>query len=724
MGKTIIISNRLPVRVEGNPEEGLSYIPSEGGLATGLGSVYKGGGNMWIGWPGIYMTDPDLKDETKQKLLSENMQPVFLSKKEIEDFYEGFCNSTLWPNFHYFNQYAIYKRNLWESYVAVNEKFRDAVLDIAEDGDRIWVHDYQLFLLPQLIRDKLPNASIGFFLHIPFPSHEVFRLIPWRKQLLFGVLGADLIGFHTYDDMRHFLSAVNRLVSLGNHQGQINMANRIVQVDPFPMGIDYDKYAKAAADPETISNEVEYRTSLGQQKLILSIDRLDYSKGIPQRLVIFDLFLKKYPQYQGKVSLILLVVPSRDKVAQYMALKEEVDLLVGRINGTYGSMNWTPIHYFYRSLDLPKLSALYRMADVAMVTPMRDGMNLVCKEFVASKLDKKGVLILSEMAGASKELSDAILINPNDKHQVADAIKTALEMSLKDQRRALESMQKTIKRYNVHHWVDLFLTRLDQVTHQQDEFRTKLIDESTRQKLFKDFQSSKSQIIFLDYDGTLVEFQNSPEKAKPDKELIDLLKSLSEKKGTKVVIISGRERHSLENWLGSLNVDIIAEHGIWLRQKGSKWETIDDLNSDWKEEIKPILEMYVSKTPGSLIEEKDFSLVWHFRKVETGLGELRSREIFSHLRFLSEDMNLHVLEGDKVVEIKNAQVDKGRAAAKWLKDQKYDYILAVGDDRTDEDTFEAMPKGAYTVKVGGNRSSASYSIKDPASVRELLKGLL
>lgn len=724
MSKVIIVSNRLPLRVEGNESSGLKYIPSEGGLATGLGSVYKGGDNVWIGWPGIYLENEKMEEEARQHLKEENMQPVFLRPVQIEKFYEGFCNSTLWPNFHYFTQHAIYKRSLWESYVEVNQLFCEEVLRVAKPGDTIWVHDYQLFLLPGLIRNKMPDIAIGFFLHIPFPSHEVFRLIPWRKQLLEGVLGSDLIGFHTYDDMRHFLSAVNRLVYLPNQQGTITKDNRTIVVDAFPMGIDYDKYASQAAAPETLSREVQFRTSLGTQKLILSIDRLDYSKGIPARLVNFELFLTIYPQFHNQVSLILLVVPSRDKVAEYKELKEQVDLLVGRINGRFGSMNWTPIHYFYRSLPFEDLSALYRMSEVALVTPMRDGMNLVCKEYIASKLDKKGVLILSEMAGASKELNDAILINPNDKHQVVEALKTALEMPVKEQVHHIDIMQKTLKKYNVHHWVNLFLGRLKVVKEQQEELSTRLIDKKMGRSISEKFSNSNKRLLFLDYDGTLMDFKSNPDAVTPDSELIDLLKNLSAQPETEIVIISGRDKNTLENWLGDLPLNFVAEHGVWLKYLGKEWETVDELDIKWKKDIRDILETYVAKTPGSLIEEKDYSLVWHYRKVETGLGELRAREIVSHLKFLAQDNGLMVLEGNKVVEIKNQEINKGRTAAKWLNTPQPDFIVAIGDDWTDEDTFKAMPEHAITIKVGAESSVAKYSLRDPEHVRKFLGGII
>jgi len=355
---------------------------------------------------------------------------------------------------------------------------------------------------------------------------------------------------------------------------------------------------------------------------------------------------------------------------------------------------------------------------------MRDGMNLVCKEFLASKLDGEGVLILSEMAGASKELNEAILINPNDKHQVADAIRDAIEMPVDEQVKNMESMQKTIKRYNIHHWVDLFLTRLEVVKKKQAELSTKILDKDSISGIVQEFKKSKSRILFLDYDGTLMNFSSSPEKAFPDKDLLTLLNDLSCLDNLRVVIITGRDRHSISGWLSEIPVDIIAEHGVWLKERGGDWSMIENLDFGWKDEIRPILEMYVSKTPGSLVEEKDFSLVWHYRKVETGLGELRAREIVSHLKFLASSMNLQVLEGVKVVEIKNTEVNKGRAATKWLSRHKSDFITTIGDDWTDEDMFEAMPERAYTIKVGSTSSSARYSLETVESVREFLEQLI
>ena len=722
MSKTIIVSNRLPVKIKQEKSQ-LIYSTSEGGLATGLGSIYKEGDNIWVGWPGLAVTKSTQKEEISSHLKKESMKPVFLSASEIEDFYEGFSNETLWPNFHYFNQYTVYDENLWKAYQKVNRKFAKELEDVIEDGDTLWIHDYQLLLLPGIIRQEKPNVSIGFFLHIPFPSFESFRLLPWRRELLEGMLGADLLGFHTYDDMRHFLSSVNRLAGLGNSNGQINVGNRQVLADAFPMGIDYEKYAKAAASPETLEREVRYRTSIGDHKIILSIDRLDYSKGIPQRLRAFEQFLTKYNTYRNKVSLLMVLVPSRDTVPKYKQLKEEIDLLVGRINGNFGKMNWTPVHYFYRSFPLPALSAFYRMAHVALVNPMRDGMNLVCKEFIASKLDKKGVLVLSEMAGASKELSDAILINPTDINQLVEAIKEALDMPVKEQQRRMEIMQKSIQRYNIHQWVDLFMSRLAYIKKEQANLQTKPLTEAISEQVIAEYQKASKRLIFLDYDGTLVGFNSNPDDSKPDKELKAILTALTSNRKNQIVIISGRDRHTLNDWLEGYDLDIIAEHGVWNKQYGGEWNMFINMTDTWKSDVLNVLEGYVNRTPGSFVEEKDYSLVWHYRKVETGLGEIRTRELASHLKYISSDQDLQVLEGDMVVEIKNSQVNKGKATSKWLEQYASDFYMACGDDWTDEDTFKAMPIKAHTLKVGGLSSAAKYRVENYKRIRDLLTRL-
>jgi trehalose 6-phosphate synthase/phosphatase len=720
--KTIIVSNRLPVKVEIKNDEWL-YHNSEGGLATGLGSIYKEGDNVWVGWPGAYIENENIRHIIKRDFMDKNLYPVMLSKKEIELYYDGFSNDTLWPLFHYFPSFAHYNKQEWEAYQKVNQKFADSVLEIAQPNDIIWIQDYQLMLVPQMIRAAMPDVSIGFFQHIPFPSYEVFRLIPWREELLKGVMGADLIGFHTYDDVRHFMSATSRIANVQANANEIVWDNRNIIVDSFPMGIDYHKYKESVYKSQTRRNEQKLYQLMGDRKLMISIDRLDYSKGIPERLKAFDLFLQKYPEFKEKVIFLQLVVPSRDTVKHYASLKEEVNRMVSDINAKYGSFSWQPIHYFYRSFPLEMISALYAAADIALVTPMRDGMNLVCKEYIASRIHKTGVLILSEMAGASKELYEALIINPNNSEEVADAIYTSLVMPEEEQIRRMEQLQHTVSTFNINHWVENFMDKLTEVKQKQQQLSTRIITENIEKSIIDRYEAAEKRLIFLDYDGTLVPFHPDPLKASPDPTLMKILKGLYSDPKNKVVIISGRKKETLEAWMGNLPIDIIAEHGAWSREIGKDWIIANDLGNSWKEEFYPLLKQYELKTPGSFIEEKDYSLAWHFRKVDAGLAELRSREITGNLKYVAANLGLQLLEGNKVLEIKSANINKGNAAKQWLKQFHADFVLTIGDDQTDEDTFKVMPEEAFTIKVGTGISSATYFLKNPDEVRNLLKRL-
>jgi trehalose 6-phosphate synthase/phosphatase len=723
MPQTIIVSNRLPTKVQ-RTDDSLTFQPSEGGLATGLGSIYRQEGNSWVGWPGLYVRDEAEEQYVAEQLQADSMVPVFLSEAEIRDYYEGFSNSTLWPTFHYFSQLATYEQQHWDAYVAVNEKFCQAVLTHAGPDDTIWIHDYQLLLLPEMLRRERPDCTIGFFLHIPFPSYELIRVLPWCKQLLQGMLGADLIGFHTYGYMRHFLSATSHLLGLNAQNGQLETPTRSIRVDAFPMGIDYDRYAQAATSVEAREYEQVYRAALHDTRVILSIDRLDYTKGIAQRLRAFELLLQRQPEWLEKACLIMLVVPSRDQVAEYAALKEEIDELVGRINAQYRTISWTPIHYFYRSLPLEELAALYHLADVALVTPMRDGMNLVAKEFIACKTDPRGVLILSERAGAARELADAIIINPTDTNELVQALHEALTMPEDEQQQRMAAMQALVKRYNVFAWTRLFMDQLAYAKIKQHTLATEMLTPEATAQLVHDYQHAPQRLLLLDYDGTLTGFHADPKRARPDAELLELLERLTADPQNHVVIISGRDRDTLHAWLGHLPLDFIAEHGVWLRAAGEDWQLFQPLRNDWKAELRPVLELYVSRTAGSFIEEKDYSLVWHYRRADVELGAVRARDLLNHLTFMASNTDLQVLEGNKVIEIKNAGINKGTAAARWLGQHGPDFILAIGDDRTDEDTFGAMPDDAYTIKVGtDSRSRARFHIRSATEVRELLRRL-
>ena len=720
MQRLLIVSNRLPISVERRRDK-LRFEPSVGGLATALGAFYKSRPSVWIGWPGIELGKiGEEKQEVETRLSSESCYPVLLSQQDIEDYYQGFCNRTIWPLFHYFPEYTVYSADFWRAYERVNQVFADAVAGVAEPGDIIWVHDYHLMLLPKLIRERLPEAAVGFFLHIPFPSFEIFRLLPWRRQMLEGLLGAELVGFHTYDYAQHFLNSVHSLLGYESVMGQITTADHIIKADVFPLGIDYQHYYSTAKSSTVRTQAGKFRGRLGNCKIILSIDRLDYTKGIPERLEAFDLFLEKYPEYREKLVLVLVVAPSRTKVEHYAVLKKQVDELVGAINGKYDSIGWMPIWYLYRSLPLDSVVALYNIADIALVTPRRDGMNLIAKEYIASKTDGKGVLILSETAGAARELGEAIIINVNNPEEIVQALEEALAMPKKEQKERNRMMQKRLQRYDVGRWADEFIDRLLYTQKLQGEMEAKALNNEAKSKLVSDFQKSGQRLLLLDYDGTLVPFSAKPEQAKPSGEVKKLLKKLAKDPKNEVVLISGRDKHTLEKWFGGLKIGLVAEHGALAREKGKQWEMIETLSSDWKEEVRPILELYVDRTPGSFVEEKEFSLVWHYRKADPRLGELRAREVVDDLLNLTANLNLQVLEGSKVVEVKNAGVNKGRAALYWISRKTWGFIIAIGDDLTDEDVFKVLPTTAWSIRVGFSASAAKLNLGSTSQVTSLL----
>lgn len=719
-GKKIIVSNRLPVKIQ-EKDGRYSSSASEGGLATGLGSIYQEGENVWIGWPGTEIA-ADKQEEIVAQLAGLSLLPVFLSQEEISEYYEGFSNEILWPIFHYYaSTYSTYRQSNWVFYQQVNQKFADAVLSVAKPGDTVWVHDYQLLLLPALIRAKLPDVSIGFFLHIPFPSLELFHLIPWRTELLEGLLGADLIGFHTFDDVQHFTHACARLLHVNLSSNIISLPNRLVVAEAFPMGIDEQKYA-SLAQSGAVKQEIEkLKDSFTDVRTILSIDRLDYSKGILQRLQAFEELLRNSPEYLEKVVLYMIVVPSRDTVPQYKHLRDEIDKRVGNINSLFRTLNWSPVHYFYRSFPIETLSALYATADVALVTPMRDGMNLVSKEYVASRIKNNGVLILSEMAGSSRELIDALIVNPNNMNMMTDAIKQALEMPPEEQKSRMVKLRENVSKFNVKHWVKIFMDRLQEVKDLQQSLQTRYVGDVTRKAIYKIYAKTSNRIFFLDYDGTLVGFNADPSKASPDKKLYRLLQDLAADPFNKIVIISGRDYKTLEKWFGHIPLVLVADHGAWQKLDGN-WESIPALDAQWKKTVQPVLETFADRTPGSFIEEKTYSLAWHYRNVESGLGELRAGELVNNLRFITADQGLQILPGNKVIEVKNIEINKGKTVLALLHGRQYDFGLAIGDDHTDEDTFKAMPENSVTIKVGSNSSAAKYYVNDFKEVRTLLEG--
>lgn len=732
--RLLIVSNRLPITVE-KKDGKLTLRESSGGLVSGISSYLdslKGSSfpskndYIWVGWPGIDIEEKD-KEELKSKLLQDyKAYTVFLSKETMQKFYQGFCNKTIWPLFHYFPSYAAYEEDYWHNYELVNEKFCEALMEIIKPDDLIWVHDYHLMLLPKLIRERMPDVRIGFFLHIPFPNYEIFSLLPsnWRSKILEGLLGADIVGFHTYDYTQYFLRCVLRILGYESDMGNIVVDDRIVKADTFPMGIDFLKFQNSVNNTGTQENIKELKKILNYEKVILSIDRLDYTKGILNRLQGYEKFLEKNLQWTGKIILILKVVPSRIGVEHYLMMKKQIDEIVGHINGKFGSITWTPISYQYGFVQFNPLVALYNISDIILVTPLRDGMNLIAKEYLACRTDKKGVLILSEMAGASKELGEALIINPNNKEEIASAIKSAIEMPPNEQVKRNNIMQTRLKRYDVVKWADDFIQKLISQENDRERLKSKLLTGNRRDQILIDFGKAKKHLIFLDYDGTLVPFAEHPELAKPDVKLLNMLCDLTKNKSTDLVLISGRDKDILQKWFGELGLEIIAEHGAWLKEKDNTWRMTKTLLNYWKPEIFSILEMYVDRLPGSFIEEKEFSLAWHYRKTDSELAFIRTKELADHLLRYTANIDVQILQGNKVIEIRNAGVNKGTAALDLISRDMYDFIMAIGDDWTDEDLFKVLPDSAHSIKVGLGHSYSKFYLPDHLKVISLLNQLL
>ncbi|WP_297762544.1 bifunctional alpha,alpha-trehalose-phosphate synthase (UDP-forming)/trehalose-phosphatase [uncultured Muriicola sp.] len=731
MAKTIIISNRLPVQLQID-NGSINAIPSVGGLATGMKSVHSEGQSLWIGWSGLTEEEipPELEGKIDAALAKHGSSKVKLTTEEVDGFYYGFSNRTIWPLFHYFLEYAEFELASWNTYKEVNQKFADAILKEAGEDDIIWVHDYQLMLVPQMVREKRPNISIGFFLHIPFPSYEIFRTLPWREEVLMGILGSDLIGFHTYDYERHFLSSVRRILGLEVSFNDIYSDDRVVKVDSFPMGIDYAKFSEAAKQHKSLSkkdqSELQRRLNKHKEaspdaKFLLSIDRLDYSKGIAKRLNAYEYFLKKYPQYKEKVRLIILAVPSRSNVPQYKLLKKEIDELVGRINGELATVSWTPIWYFYRSMPFDNLIDLYTSCDIAWLTPIRDGMNLVAKEYIATRTDKTGVLILSEMAGSANEMNESLLINPNNFEQIADAIHKAIQMPVEEQKERNTVLQKRLERYNVEKWANDFMRSLTLQSDKDPTYVTRRLSLDLTNTIMKHYRDAEKRLLFLDYDGTLAGFHTDPQKAAPDAALYELIDNLAAMENTDVYLISGRDKETFERWFLKKKYNMIVEHGVWLSEKGSDFTMLENVKKDWMEKILPVLESFVDRTPGSFIEEKNYSLAWHYRNTDPDFGQKRASELNTVLRSLIANDDLSVLNGNKVMEIKSSNVNKGRAAMRIFTQESYDFVFAIGDDWTDEFMFQELPETAVTVKVGRQKTQAKYYLDSIKNVRDLLK---
>lgn len=729
-GRVIVVSNRLPYTLR-RAGESWKTEKSAGGLATAMGPILRRTEGLWVGWPGDSSGADDAKrgDVLARWAARERYVAVDLPPDTARGFYEGFSNQTLWPLFHSFPFLLRFDPADWQAYVEANRLFCEAVVEHLRPGDVVWVHDYQLMLLPAMLRERAPDARVGFFLHIPFPPSTAFRILPRREELLRGLLGADFLAFHTPRYVQHFRDSVLRLLGVGSRMDRVEAGGRTVRLEALPIGIAPEEFAGLVeADEKTRGLLGEMRERFKCCKVLLAVDRLDYTKGIPERLRAYRQLLNDSPELRGKVVLLQVAVPSREGVPMYKELRREVDELVGKINGEFSTPGWTSVVYLRRNLPRQELAALYALADVAWVAPLRDGFNLVAKEYVACQREGSGVLVLSEFAGAAAEMGEALMVNPYDEGRTAETIRRALEMPAEERRERMRALHKRVTHNNVFAWGERFISYLKQASSSRAARAEALPAELPADEAARAFRSAKTRLLLLDYDGTLVPYAKRPQDAAPPADLISLLGELARHPATTAAIVSGRSSADLEAWFGGVEgLWLAAEHGAVVRPPGrSVWENpYSGYSPGWKEEVSAFLGRYVDRTPGSFVEEKEFSLVWHYRMSDPEFGEWLANELVFDLEQILADKHLRVTKGQKTVEVKLAWANKGEVLNRLTRAAPApDFLLAAGDDATDEDLFARMPPTAWTIRVGPDHSRARFRLPGPEQFRLWLGGLI
>lgn len=715
--RIINVSNRLPVRIEGN-----QLVKSSGGLVSALEGIQDANGGgldlQWIGWPGG-AAEENVRADLADRLRSEfRYHPIVLSEEEIADFYHGFSNSSLWPLLHYNQTYFNYQHRWWLAYEKINACFADAVCDVAEEDDLVWVHDYHLMLLPKMLRERRPDLRIGFFMHTPFPSYEIFRCHPKRQELLEGLLGADLIGFHTFGYLRHFRSAVLRLTGRESDVYTIRHDDAETHIGVFPIGMNWTGFQQELGSERFHACKNRFNENYKDKRIVLNVERLDYSKGIPQKLEAIEKYLEFNPDRRDDVCFILIAVPSREDVGEYATLKETIELAVSRINGKFATISNIPVHFINRGVQFDELCALYAISDVAMVTPLVDGMNLVAKEYVACQEDHGGVLILSEFAGAAQELFNAVMVNPYDIDGMAWAIGEALDMDDQHKRELMEPMRKLVIENDSKWWAKRFIDSLVRATGEATRDEVRRLDDAAL-KAFEPSETKKA--LFLDYDGTLRGFTVDPAKATPQPRLIEILEKLSERDDLDVYVVSGRKADFLQKHLGRFGFTLVGEHGYTFTRPGEEPELLNaEADLEWMPAVREVFDLYAASTPGTHVEQKRSALVWHYRAADPEFGHWKAIELIGHLKEAIANVPAAIAHGKKIVEVSSQQINKGMAVERFIHENNYAAILCIGDDQTDETMHRHRKIGAVTIKVGSGTTDAEYRLPGPDHVHDML----
>ncbi len=730
-GKWIIVSNRLPFKIQGNGDQKLTA--SSGGLVTALSGVSIAQPLKWIGaFPAdnAPLTWEKLAD-TSQK---ERYIPVFLDPEKYHQYYNGICNDILWPLFHYESRH--YERassqsahKKWRSYEDVNESFAEKILSIAGDSDLIWIHDYHLFLLPGLLRKGNPKLRLGFFLHIPFPSSEVFRQLPMREEILRSLIEADLIGFHDYSYLRHFGASLYSVLGINSSSLAIDRKERKTQLGVFPVSIDSDKFSISAKSEEVRGLMRVFRQSSDYDYLILGVDRLDYTKGIKLKLLGFQEFLRRYPELQKRVRLLQVAVPSRTKSPEYVQLKSEIDELVGKINAEYGTINHVPVQYLFSSVSFHELLALYRMASVLMVTSKRDGLNLVSLEHVAaSDPEDPGVLLLSEFAGCTSLLQNAIRINPWNFQEMADKLHFALHIPRQKRKDMHRPMLRFLLSYTASDWANCFMKKLAGCKPaQRTPDKVRLIDTGKEiENLMKQIGTKETSLL-IDANLLLGNHQEDSARALKSNSIWNLLTVLG-LRGRKIVLIGARSAEFYESALPQHDFSLAAENGA-LFYSGGKWQELVHSNEKtWYGPALNIMEDFASRTPGSSVESREFSLCWSFESSPRDFGDYQARKLMVELEDALASLPVKVSSGPFKLDVSSIEADREHFI-NWYKSTYHGNsnalkgtasIVYIGCDPEAQVVYKTFDKEDISIGVGNSMTNSSYRL---ANGRELARFL-
>ena len=731
--RLIIAANRLPVSVKKGEDGKWGLTVSSGGLVSALLGVGKNYGMLWVGWPGVFIDEGPDRDALTETLLEKRCLPIWLTRNQVELYYNGYCNNILWPLFNYvpltFEPKLSSTKDMasqWLAYISANQLFEEAIMSVFVPGDIVWCHDYHLMLLPQMLRKNDDKMKIGWFLHTPFPSSEMYRTLPMREELLISVLKADLVGFHTYDYARHFVSSCSRILAFEGRPDGVEDGGNFTRVAAFPIGIDPTRFHDALATKVVQDHILELKARFKGRKVMLGVDRLDMIKGIPQKLLGYEKFLNEHPEWRDRVVLVQIAVPTRSDVPEYQKLTSQVHEIVGRINGRFGTLGSVPIQHLDCSLSFAELTALYAVTDICLVTSLRDGMNLVSYEYVSCQSQNAGVLILSEFAGAAQSLgAGSILVNPWNVTEVAQAIDDALTMPEAERRERHKFNFSHVEVHTSQAWADTFIAELND-THVEAELRRLRIPPRLRASdLIGPFTESRQRLVILGFNATLtkkdsrsqadrIKSRNVNKIIKPKTGDVSPLHSVSQEciarlcddPNTTVCIFSGSERHKLAKKFAVLpKVWIVAENGCFIRpplitnedenevndgdddddedeehkeekkdvfkvpKLPPKWHTLVEMSQlDWLESVQVVFEYFCERTPRSYVEIRETSLVWSYKYSDPDFGRQQARDLLQHLwTGPISNANVDIIQGMKSVEARPVGLSKGVAVDKIVQ---------------------------------------------------------